>query len=431
MTAETKSPDAILSQTNLSGAVGDIQDDPDSPDGLWLTASGNNVDTDVNVSFPSPTGDPKAGADLQEFRAYVRQFDTGQSGNPDARIELWENGSLVRAGGETSITGSGQVIAFTWNATELGTADGSLVECKVVGTRSGGSPGARNTVEVGAIEWNVDYVINSVLAVDSGGYTLTGTAINQKVILPPESGSYALSGQVVNLLHNRKLVVDPGGYNLTGQTVTFTLNIPITLESGAYDLTGVAAALLYDSVTSLIAGGYTLTGQAVSFLHDSIVAILSGTYNLTGQDAGLLSDGALEVSAGVYNLTGQTVALLAQFKNLLTSGSYISTGLSVIFLVDELQSVTSGVYIVTGQTVNLTANDLLAVIDSGGYDLEGELATLRTVYFGPSTWFKETALAGSWAQEGVSAGSWAEEGVAAVGIWDKEEAATNLITIED
>jgi hypothetical protein len=31
-------PDAILAQTGLTGAVGAIQDDPDSPDGSWLTA---------------------------------------------------------------------------------------------------------------------------------------------------------------------------------------------------------------------------------------------------------------------------------------------------------------------------------------------------------------------------------------------------------
>jgi len=121
------------------------------------SSGGDNVNTDVRVTFPTPTGDPTVGADLQEFKAWVRQFDTGQTGDPDCRIELWENGSLVRAGGETSITGSGQMVTFTWNGNELGTADGSLVECKVVGTKSGGSPGARNTVDVGAVEWNVDY----------------------------------------------------------------------------------------------------------------------------------------------------------------------------------------------------------------------------------------------------------------------------------
>ena len=157
MANERQPPDAILAQTELTGVVGDIDDDPDAGDGNWLEASGNNVNTDVRTSFASPSADPKVGADLQEFRAEVKQFDGGQSGTPDARIELWENGSLVRAGSDVAVTSaSSQVIAFTWNANELGTADGSLVEAKVVGTKSGGGPSARNSVEVGAVEWNVE-----------------------------------------------------------------------------------------------------------------------------------------------------------------------------------------------------------------------------------------------------------------------------------
>ncbi len=172
MASERQAPDAILAQTNLSGVVGDIQDDPDSPDANWLTAPGNNVNTDVRVSFPTPTGSPDVGADLQEFRAEVREFDTGQTGTPKARIELWENGSLVRAGSDTNVSGTSQVIAFTWNANELGTADGSLVECKVVGTKSGGSPSSRNTVEVGAVEWNVTFTAGTTFF-----ETLSATAV--------------------------------------------------------------------------------------------------------------------------------------------------------------------------------------------------------------------------------------------------------------
>jgi len=155
---ERQSPDgATFVLTELTGAFTDVDDDPDSPDGNWLLATGNNVNTAVEASFPTPTGNPTVGADLQEFRVLVRQYDEGQTGTPDARIELWENGVLVRAGSDTAVPVGGVVLSFTWNANELGTADGSLVEVNVVGTKSGGAPGARNTVEVGAIEWNVEY----------------------------------------------------------------------------------------------------------------------------------------------------------------------------------------------------------------------------------------------------------------------------------
>jgi len=136
MTNERQSPDgSTFTLVQLSGAYTDVDDDPDSPDGDWLTASGNNVNTSVLASFPTPTGSPTIGADLQEFRVLVRQFDEGQTGTPEARIELWENGGLVRAGPDTPVTPGGIVLSFTWNASELTISDGSLVECKLVGTK--------------------------------------------------------------------------------------------------------------------------------------------------------------------------------------------------------------------------------------------------------------------------------------------------------
>ncbi len=137
MVSERKSPDgATFTLVELSGAYTEVDDDPDSPDSEWLDASGNNVNTSVLASFPTPTGSPTVGADLQEFRVLVRQFDEGQTGTPQARIELWENGGLIRAGTDTDVTTGGVILSFTWNANELATADGSLVECKVVGTKA-------------------------------------------------------------------------------------------------------------------------------------------------------------------------------------------------------------------------------------------------------------------------------------------------------
>lgn len=160
---ERLAPDGeTFTLTELSGTYEDVDDDPDSPDGNWLTASGNNVDTAVLASFPTPSGNPTVGADLQEFRVLVRQYDEGQSGTPNARIELWENGGMIRAGSDTPVPQGGTVLSFTWNANEISTADGSQVECYVYGTKAGGSPSARNTVEVGAIEWNVDYTAGAV-----------------------------------------------------------------------------------------------------------------------------------------------------------------------------------------------------------------------------------------------------------------------------
>lgn len=157
MATERQSPDAILASTSLSGAVTDIDDDPDSPDGNWLTAPGNNNNTDVRVSFPTPSGNPTTGSGLQQFKIWVRK--TNHSTDPTVAIELWENGTLlgVLTSGVGVSSTTGQLVSVNWDAVNLVTANGSLVECKVIGSVGSGSPSNRASLEVGAIEWNVDY----------------------------------------------------------------------------------------------------------------------------------------------------------------------------------------------------------------------------------------------------------------------------------
>lgn len=63
-------PDAILVQTALTGAVTDIDEDPDNPDVNWLV--GTAAASELRVSFPAPTNTPVTGAGLQEFRIRLR-----------------------------------------------------------------------------------------------------------------------------------------------------------------------------------------------------------------------------------------------------------------------------------------------------------------------------------------------------------------------
>lgn len=154
MAQERLAPDAILAVSQLSGTVGAIQDDPDSPDASWLTASGNNTDTEVRVSFGTPTETLTTGAGVQNFRALVRKSVGSGTGTPTARIELWDNGTLISASSATNVTSAlGQVISFSWDATGRTAA---TIEAKVYGTKSGGSPTVRASVDVGAVEWNAD-----------------------------------------------------------------------------------------------------------------------------------------------------------------------------------------------------------------------------------------------------------------------------------
>jgi len=156
---ERQSPDTLLVQTNLAGTLTDIDEDPDEPDSNWLTYIDNKTDTVCRVSFPTPTGKPTVGADLQEFKIWVRQQPDGAGDDPTVRIELYENGSpLATILADIAVSSTaGALYSGTWNANLLGTADGSLVECYIYGNAVGGAPGNRCTVEVGAVEWNVTY----------------------------------------------------------------------------------------------------------------------------------------------------------------------------------------------------------------------------------------------------------------------------------
>jgi hypothetical protein len=228
--SEREAPDAITLQTNLTGSVTDIDDDPDSPDANWLTASGKST---LRTSFPTPSITPTGS---QNFRVLLRKNATGggtsgtdnvvpngigaldanlngdettidddpgswpggdwrtaasnnansvchaQFGTPvgppngtqtfhiyarltangtaaDYNVYLYENGTQVGAaiasGQLTSTTG--QTITATFNASSLGTADGSLVECVFEVIKTGGSPGSRTTGEVDAIYWECAY----------------------------------------------------------------------------------------------------------------------------------------------------------------------------------------------------------------------------------------------------------------------------------
>ncbi len=153
--AETIAPDGLLVQTNLTGSLTDIDDDPASPDGLWLNATDDGTDTVCRVSFASPSANLQTGAGLQTFRTWLRKSASGGT-DPTVAIELYESGSLVASlSTGTSITSeSGQTVSATWDASSLAGISGANVELRIVGSRSGGSPAGRRTVEVGAVAWD-------------------------------------------------------------------------------------------------------------------------------------------------------------------------------------------------------------------------------------------------------------------------------------
>ncbi len=150
------------------------------------------------------------GSVLQEFRVLLRK-DAAGGKDPTYDIELWETGGgtplATLVSGATLSSDTGEVVSVTWDASLLGTPDGSAVELKVVGHRSGGSPSKRRTVEVGAVEWNVDHqgAPSSELYFLRARYydPETGRFLGQDAL--PAANAYAYVG------NNPVRFVDPSG----------------------------------------------------------------------------------------------------------------------------------------------------------------------------------------------------------------------------
>lgn len=145
-----------LQVTNLNEtaatARGNVDEDPDSPDALWATATGNNVATAIRLDMPTLVVDSTG---TMVTKAYVRKSASSGSGTPTARIDLYYNGSLVASGTNQNVTSTtGQTITQNFDLATVGPSlgDGTLIELLLAGTASGGGPSVRASVDFGAIE---------------------------------------------------------------------------------------------------------------------------------------------------------------------------------------------------------------------------------------------------------------------------------------
>ncbi len=171
---EDEAPTVLVTQTNLTGAVTDIDDDPDSPDGLWLEYITNDVDTVTLVDFDTPSTITTLSG-TQTMKVWVRKQPG--TGNPDAYVDLYESGSKISTiVTTTSITSSsGQLLTGTFDASVLADPTGADVQTYVYGEAAGGGPSSRATVEIGAIRWYaagegaVDDQIRVDVSWDNGG----------------------------------------------------------------------------------------------------------------------------------------------------------------------------------------------------------------------------------------------------------------------
>lgn len=169
-------PTAIAASSGVSGAVTNVDEDPASPDGLWLGPASPSVDPDfwVRFSFATPSSAPVTGAHGQCFGMWVRVAgspDPGSHVNPTVQCSLYEAGVLVAdLGTREVVSTTGQWCIFNWDAALLATASGADVEVRIDadGTFSGDPPISPVYVEIGALGWYVEEAASIESETDSG-----------------------------------------------------------------------------------------------------------------------------------------------------------------------------------------------------------------------------------------------------------------------
>jgi hypothetical protein len=163
MATELLLPDAVITATNLTANIANLDEGVSNFDGVYATTNSANSNTLLVLSFPTPSNDLTLGANLQTFRARVRKNATGGN-NPTVRIEVRESGTIRANSGNTTVTSlTGVDITFTWDASVLNLQNGTNVEIGIAqqGGGQGGAGANRRWIETDTADWNADY--NAVL----------------------------------------------------------------------------------------------------------------------------------------------------------------------------------------------------------------------------------------------------------------------------
>ena len=146
-----------LTTDNLEGDIEYLQHDPESDDAYdnWYEAV-DNEDTELEVAMDSPENELSG----EQTLGFLLRRTDNSGRTPDVTIELYQDGELIDTLAEgLDITDTeGEVHYFNFDAADLNDLSGEDITLELTGDRTGGHPGDRNTIEYGAIEWEVNTV---------------------------------------------------------------------------------------------------------------------------------------------------------------------------------------------------------------------------------------------------------------------------------
>lgn len=143
---ELSAPSAIADQTNITGAVTNIDESIDAPDANFITPTIPALSWMVHLRFPTPAFNPNQGAHMSYFALRMIRVETSGtvSHYPTVTASLYEAGALKRVLGSRPVSvdsGDGQLLYFTFDPAELDLPDLSNAELKLNVTAGSGDSG--------------------------------------------------------------------------------------------------------------------------------------------------------------------------------------------------------------------------------------------------------------------------------------------------
>ena len=217
------------------------------------------------------------------------------------------------------------------------------------------------------------------LVVASGGYTVTGTAINFVRRIPGGVGSYVVAGTAATLTRSstgNTLSAVKGTYSITGTPVS--LESTVTILTGDYGVTGTAVTLRKGKGLFISSRSFNINGQAALLKHGIQVPVAQGTYVILAPTTQLVRSSQTAKSIvgndGVFRVIGVAATLSPARKIAATPGSYTYTG----FVTGSGIATESGTYGITGIPVSFI-HIPISTVSSGVYSYTGQAALLRKV----------------------------------------------------
>ena len=310
MATETLLPSGVASSANLVNDTNVLADDTS-----WATASSNNSDSIIIVDFPTPSGNPTTGAGLQGCTVKYRVTANASSVTFDAYI--LEGGTRLNGGAAvdswTSTSTTEATREVTWDASILGTADGSAVQLEVYATKSGGSPSNRTAGEFQFVDWDVTYSGADALLADDVEST---TEVTTPTLV--ELVTHNLLADDVESLSEVTVPAATGVNGILADDVQSLSEVSVPAATGVNGMLATSVESLSELTTPTLSEGSTtdsLLADDVESLSEVTVPTATGVNGMLATSVESLSEVTTPSATGVNGMLAASVESLSEVSS--------------------------------------------------------------------------------------------------------------------